>query len=90
MLTWQLPPMTEFSLYLSKETLRLIDRRSSRTIGNGRPFRIFLLETFGIVPRFGFRIFRSLRRRVAVVDFNQADAGAVVQSRKQRGVKARR
>ena len=32
---------------------------------------------------------RSLRRP-AIVDFNQADASAVVQSRKQRGVKARR
>ena len=32
---------------------------------------------------------RSLRRP-AIVDFNQADASAVVQSREQRGVKARR
>src|ERR1700682_4180694 len=38
---------------------------------------------------FGFRVFRSLRRP-AVVDFNQADASAVVESREQSGVIARR
>ena len=36
-----------------------------------------------------FRFIGSLRR-AAIVDFDQANAGAVVQSREQRGVKARR
>ena len=39
------------------------------------------------ISGFGFRIFQSLRRPV-VVDFNQANAGAVVQSREQRRVKS--